>query len=195
MKKLFVFAAAACFCFAANAQDFKFAHVNVTELIQLMPEMDAAREQIDAAGKEASDTYQAMVDEFQSKYSTYEQKQSTWTAAVKESKEKELGEINQRIQEFQQAIQQELQQQQNELMEPIQKKAMDTVNSIAKAKGCIYVFDVQSVLYVDPSKSIDITPDARKALNIPADRTLEALYKELQEKQQAQQAAAGAQQQ
>ena len=187
---MFVLAALASLCFAANAQELKFAHVNISELIQLMPEMDAARAESDAASAEAQETYSAMVEEFQTKYQTYEQKQATWTPAVKESKERELTEIQNRIQEFQQAIQQELQQKQQELMAPIQKKAMDTVTELAKAGGYVYVFDVQSLLYFDATKSTDLTPAARKALNIPEGRTLESLYQEMQEKAQAEQAAA-----
>ena len=61
MKRFILIAAAAIACAAASAQTPKFAHVNFNELIQLMPEMDAARVQSDAAQKEASETYQAMI--------------------------------------------------------------------------------------------------------------------------------------
>ena len=189
MKKLIFTAALALVGLCASAQNLKFGHVNFTELVQLMPEMDEARAASDAAGKEAQETYQAMVDEFQTKYQQYEQKQASWTPAVKQSKEAELTQIQQRIQEFQQAIQQELQQQQQTLMAPIYEKAQKTVNAIAKEKGLIYVFDIQSMLYYDAAQSIDITPDARKALNIPADRTLESLQAELQAKAEAEQVA------
>ena len=155
------------------------------ELIQLMPEMDSARVQSDAAAKDAQETYQTMVQEFQTKYQQFQQKQSTWTPAVMESKQKELAEIENRINEFQQAIQQDLQQLQNQLMAPIYQKAQETVNNIAKASGYIYVFDVSSVLYVDNAQSTDITKEARTALNIPEDRTLEALQAELQARAQA----------
>lgn len=126
-----------------------------------------------------------MVEEFQSKYQQYEQKQATWTPAVRESKERELTEIQNRIQEFQAAIQQELQQQQQMLMAPIYQKAQETVNNLAKEKGFVYVFDVQTLLYVDSTKSTDLTPEARTALGIPADRTMESLQAELQAQAQA----------
>ena len=173
-------AAMSLICIAASAQTPKFAHVNFTEIVQLMPEMDEARKASDTAANEAQETYQAMVVEFQNKYQQYEQKQASWTPAVRESKEKELSEIQNRIQEFQQAIQQELQQQQQQLMAPIYKKASEAVAAIAKAHGFIYVYDMQSVLYVDPAQSVDITKEARTALNIPEDRTLEGLQAELQ---------------
>ena len=183
MKKIFLFAAMALFTLTASAQG-KFAYVNFNELVMLMPEADAARAQMQTAQKEANDTYQSMVDEANAKYNEYQQKQSTWTPAIKESKEKELGEIQNRIQEFQQSISVELQQQNQQLMEPIQKKALEAVEKLAKAGGYTMVFDPGQFIYFDKSQCKDLTADARKALNIPAGRTLEDLQKEIQAQQQ-----------
>ena len=185
MKKIFLFAAMALFTLTASAQA-KFAYVNFNEIVMLMPESDAARTQMQAAQKEASDTYQSMVDEANAKFNEYQQKQATWTPAIKESKEKELGEIQNRIQEFERSIQVELQQQQSQLMEPIYKKANETVEKLAKAGGYTFVFESSQYLYVDKAQVKDLTPDARKALNIPAGKTLESLQKELQAQQEQQ---------
>ena len=190
MKKIIVvIAAAALAAVAANAQSYKFAHVNFQELVQLMPEMDSARVQLDAASKEAQETLQAMAQELNNKYSQYEQKSAEWSAAIRQSKERELSEIQSRIQDFQQSIQQELNQLQNQLMAPIYQKAQEAVTAIAKAAGYIYVFDNSQVLYVDTAQSTDITPSARESLNIPEDRTLESLQQELQAQAAAAQAA------
>lgn len=168
------------FATVAGFAQTKFAHVNFQELVILMPEAEAARAQMNATSQEAQETYQGMMDEFQAKYQQYQQKSSTWTPTIRESKEKELSDMNQRIQEFAQSIQQELQQQEQQLMAPVQQKAMDTVNKLAKEGGYIYVIDINSALYIDPAQSVDLTPAARKALNIPDDRTIEALQAELQ---------------
>jgi len=183
MKKILLIVAASMICTAAFAQ--KFAHVNFSELVQLMPEADKARATLQASSKEAQDTYQSMMEEFNNKYTQYQQKSSTWTAATRESKEKELTEIQQRIQEFSQSVQQELSQQEQQLMAPIYQKAQETVNSIAKKGGYTYVFDKSTPLYIDEAQSKDITKEARKALNIPDSRTLESLQKELQAAAQA----------
>ena len=135
MKKLVLIAAMAFVLVAAFAQ--KFAHVNFQELVYLMPEMDAARETMNASQQEAQETFQVMVDEYNSKMSQYQQKASTWTAAILESKQKELADIEQRVQEFQQSIQMELQQQEQNLMAPIQQKAQETVAKLAKEGGYI----------------------------------------------------------
>ena len=179
MKKFFVVAASLLLCAAAWAQP-KFAHVNFSELVQLMPESDQARATLQASSKEAQDTYQGMVDEYNNKLNQYTEKVNSMTQAIKESKERELTDIQVRIQQFSQSIQQELAQQEQQLMAPIYKKAQDTVNDLAKKGGYIYVFDRTSILYIDESQSTDLTPAARKVLNIPADRTLETLQAELQ---------------
>ncbi len=189
-KTLLIAAAAALFSVAATAQT-KFAHVNFGELVQLMPEADSAMVQLEAANNEAQETYSSMVSEFQSKYDQFEQKQATWTPAVRESKQKELMDIQTRVQEFQQAIQQDLNQLQNTLMSPIYQKAQDTVRSLAQAKGVIYVFDSSTLLYVDDTQSIDLTSEARTALNIPADKTIESV---MASRQAAAQQTASAQQ-
>ena len=111
MKKIILIMAAAVLALSASAQNLKFAHVNFNELVMLMPEADAARAQMEASQKEAQETYQTMVEEYQAKAQKFQQNQATWTAAIKESKQKELADISNRIQEFDQSIQQELQQQ------------------------------------------------------------------------------------
>lgn len=186
MKKLVLISILALAASAAFAQP-KFAHVRFSELVQLMPEADQARATIAASSSEAQETYQAMVEEFNTKYQQYQQKAATWTAAIRESKEKELSDVQQRIQEFEQSVQAELQQQQQQLMAPIYQKAQDTVSELAKKGGFVYVFDASSVLYLDPAQSEDLTPEARKALGIADDRTIESLQQELAAAAQAKQ--------
>ena len=185
MKKILLIAAVSLIGVAASAQ--KFAHVNFQELVQLMPESDHARSVIQESQKNAQESYQEMMNEFQDKYSKYQQNVNNYTPATRKSKEDELTQIQQRIQEFSQNVEQELQEQQQKLMEPIYKKAQDKMNEVAKAGGYIFVFDRSSLLYVDETQSTDITPEVRKALGIPAERTLESLQAEL-----AAQAAANA---
>ena len=185
MKKILLIAAMALVSAAGFAQS-KFAHVDLSTIVQLMPEMDEARATMNASSQEAQETYQAMVEEFQTKYAQYQQKAATWTDTIRQSKEKELSDMDQRIQEFSQSIQQELSEQQNALLAPIYQKAQETIEKLAKEGGYMYVSDIQSFIYVDDTQSVDLTPAARKALNIPEGRTLETLQAELQAQQNAQ---------
>ena len=187
MKRILLIAAMAVMSVAASAQNFKFAFVDMNELIMLMPEMDEARAKMETAELEAQETYAAMVEEYQTKAQQYQQKAESWTPTIRESKAAELQQIEYRIQEFQQAIQQDLQQLQQSLQAPIYQKAQAAVNEIAKSNGYATVFEKSSLLYIDPAQMVNITPDVRKAVNIPEGRTLEQLQQELQARLRLQQ--------
>ena len=189
MKKLFLIAAMAVVSFAATAQDLKFGYVNYSELVQLMPDMDTVREQLEAQEKETYETLGAMYEEYQTKAQQFQQKESTWTPAIRDSKLKELQEIETRFQESQQIFQQELQQMQQMLQAPVMEKAQNTVIELAKAKGLAFVFEETQMLYIDPAQGVNLTGEARAALNIPEGRTLETLQAELQAKALAAQEA------
>jgi outer membrane protein len=189
MKKLFLIAAMAVVSFAATAQNLKFGYVNYSELVQLMPDMDTVREQLEAQERETYETLGAMYEEYQTKAQQFQQKESTWTPAIRDSKLKELQEIETRFQESQQIFQQELQQMQQMLQAPVAEKAQATVTELAKAHGLAFVFEETQMIYIDPSQGVNLTPEARTALNIPEGRTLETLSAELQAKAAAAQGA------
>ncbi|MBR5141150.1 MAG: OmpH family outer membrane protein [Bacteroidales bacterium] len=188
MKKIIIIAAMALMSVAAMAQETKMAYVDFNEIIMLMPEMDEARATLEENQKTNEEILVAMYEEYQSKVQQYEQKSATWTPAIRESKEREIMEIQSRLEQTQQSLQQELQQLQQNLQAPIYEKAQTVVSDLAKAKGVAAVFEKSSLLYIDPAQLVDLTPDARKALNIPEGRTIETLQAEMMAKAQAAQA-------
>lgn len=175
MKRILLFAVAALVTIGSFAQT-KIGKVNFSELIELTPEADEAYNVLLATQTDVQETLQAMFEEYQTKYQTYEQKVSTWSASVREMKEKELGEMQNRINEFRQNSSNEIQQQQQTLMAPIQQKVMEVVQTIAKAQGLTLVLDESQALYFDDAQVVNINLEARKALGIAEDATIEALY-------------------
>ncbi len=190
MKKILLTAAVVLMSVAAGAQSFKWAYVDFNEIVMLMPEMDEARATMEENQKTNEEILMAMYEEYQTKMQQYQQKAESWTPAIRESKEKEIMEIQSRFEQTQQSLQVELQQLQQNLQAPIYEKAQNTVTDLAKSKGLALVFEKSSLLYLDPAQGVDLTPEARTALGISADRTLESLQAELQAKAQAQAAAA-----
>ena len=188
MKKILLIAAMAVMSVAASAQNLKWAYVDFNELVMLMPEMDEARATMEENQRTNEEILVAMYEEYQTKMQQYQEKAESWTPAIRESKEREIMEIQSRFEQTQQSLQVEIQQLQQNLQAPIYEKAQNTVTELAKAQGIAFVFEKSSLLYVDPAQGVDLTPDARKALNIPADRTLEALQAELQAQAMAAQA-------
>jgi len=177
MKKILLFAAMALFTISAAAQTIGV--VNVEELVALMPEYMEAQTTLAAVAHETSETYDAMVVEYQNKVNQYQQKQANWTAAIREAKEKELMDLQNRIQQFQQTAGAELQEKQNELIAPLHQKAIETVRELAKENGISVVMDSANLIYIDYSKVVDLMDRARLALGIPADRDLDLVKREL----------------
>ena len=183
MKRIIIIAAMALMSVSAFAQ--KFAYVDFNELVMLMPEMDEARATLEENSKTNEEILMSMYEEYQTKMQQYEQKSSTWTPAVLETKQRELVEIESRLQQTQQSLQQEIQQLQQQLQAPIIEKVNNVVNELAKAQGVAAVFEKASFLYVDEAQMLNLTPEARTALNIPEGRTLETLQAEMMAKAQA----------
>ncbi|MCQ2138014.1 MAG: OmpH family outer membrane protein [Bacteroidales bacterium] len=156
----------------AGAQNLKFGHINSQELVSLMSEMDSARVKLQAYQVELQDTMQGMEDEYNSKYTEYNRKQATWTPAVREAKEKEIQDLIQRIQQFEQNAGQEMQQMQQILMSPVVDKAQKAIEKVAKAQGLIYVFDLStgSLAFHDEAQSMNLLPLVKAELGIPAEK-------------------------
>ena len=144
MKKTLIITLLAFFSVALSAQTVKFGHINTSELVSLMAETDSARVQLQAYQKELIDEMETMQTEYNNKVNTYQQKQATWTAAIRESKEAEIIEMQQRLQQFQQTAQQDLAQLEQNLYAPIIAKAREAVSKIAKDKGLSFVFEISS---------------------------------------------------
>ena len=91
---------------------------------------------------------------------------------VIETKERELQELGQRIQQFQQNAQQEMAQMQQTLMTPVIDKAQAAVTKVAKAQGLTYVFDLSAgaLIYYDEAVSVNLLPLVKKELGIPANK-------------------------
>ena len=154
----------------AGAQAPVSGHISFEELVYLMPEMDSARVSLQAYANDLQETLQAMEDEYNTKLTEYQRKSATWTPAVQKTKEEDIQNLIQRIQQFQQTAQQEMQQQEQKLSEPCYNKAKAAVEKVAKANNLTYVFMAGTLLYVDTAKSLDLMPLAKKELGIPAEK-------------------------
>ncbi len=95
------------------------------------------------------------------------QRRETLTAAIRDAREKELSELQQRIQEFESTAQQDYQRMQGELMRPLMDKADKAIKTVAEREGFVYVFDVSvgGVVYFSKA-STDILPLVKKELGI-----------------------------
>ena len=173
MKKICVLIFAVAFLLPLsniNAQenDFKFGHVNVQEIMSMMPERDSARQELQEYNQMLQQELQTMQQEYQNKLQSYQENVDTYSRSVRNSKEKELQDIQRRIQEFQTTAQQDFQQKQSEIMQPIMRKIESAIKKVGEDQDLIYIFDTSAgaVVYKDEKNSKDVSSLVKKELGI-----------------------------
>jgi outer membrane protein len=151
----------------SKAQTLKFGHINIQQLIQVMPERTTAVEELEKTATELEDILGTMQTELQNMFTDYTEKRETMSDLVRQAKEEDIQAKQQRIETFRMQSEQQLQQKQQELMQPIITKADSAISEVAKEQGLIYVFDVSSrVVLYQSNQSIDILPLVKKKLGI-----------------------------
>ncbi len=172
MKKILTFTLLFVIAFTisntATAQTtLKFGHIDSNALLSIMPEREAAKKALEAHAQQLEETLTVMQAEFEKKYTDYVAKADSLSPLIRQTKEAELGEIQQRIQAFQQNAQQELSTKEGELLQPIIQKARDAISEVASANGYIYIFDLGTGVVLHYSEdSEDILPLVKVKLGI-----------------------------
>ncbi|HRG60183.1 MAG TPA: OmpH family outer membrane protein [Bacteroidia bacterium] len=168
MKKLFLLLTVAAFSFNGTAMAQKIAHINLNDLLLLMPERKKAETDIQDYAKTLDGQMRTMNAEYESKVQEYTSKESIMTEPVKADKQKEIADLEERIRNFQTTAQESLQKKQNELLEPMLTKAKKSVEEVAKENSYKYVIDSSQgmLLYAEPSD--DIMPLVKKKMGLNA---------------------------
>ncbi|HOK50406.1 MAG TPA: OmpH family outer membrane protein [Bacteroidales bacterium] len=148
-------------------QGLKIGHINTQELLQAMPETDSAQLKLEKMQKELQSQLEVMQVELNNKYQDYLSKRDSYSELVRQTKEDELQNIQQRIQQFAQNADQDLQEKRNELYRPILDKANKAIEEVAKENGFTYILDLSSgVVLFHSDSSLDILPLVKAKLKL-----------------------------
>ncbi|MEQ1666379.1 MAG: OmpH family outer membrane protein, partial [Bdellovibrionales bacterium] len=142
------------------------AHINLDSLISLMPESTEAKKAQEEYVKQLEGMITTMRTEFDTKYQDYMANQAKYSALIKASMEKDLQDLQGRIQEFQATAQQDLQKKNEELAKPIYEKAKKAIDQVAKENGYKYVLDSSTGIVLYSEASDDLLNLAKKKLGI-----------------------------
>lgn len=166
LLKLTLVAALALTTTATYAQ--KYARINLQEVVSAMPEFKEMQENLDAFGKDLQEQLEQIVVEFNNLATEFQKNQASMTESVRQMKQQQMEQVQQRYNEFQRLSQEDYQKKSAELFEPVQKKANEAVAKIAKSGGYVGVFDTSlpTLAYFDEAALADIAPAVRKALGI-----------------------------
>ncbi len=169
MKKslILLMAAMIAMCGTAFAQkNVKLGHINSTELMQIMPGRDSAQIKLQAEVSTLEAQLKTMQDELEKKYNEFQEKQSQYSELIRSTKQKELQDMNNRIQLFGEDAQKQLQAREQELLQPIIDRAKKAIEDVAKENGYSYIFDSGVGVLLYQQDSDDIMPLVKKKLNL-----------------------------
>ena len=147
----------------ASAQ--KFGHVNTQELFAQMPEMNQVKLKMDTIQNQYEMQLTSMNEEFQRKMQDYQTQEATMPDAVKQIRQQELQEMNQRIQLFYQTAEQDIQKKQQELLLPVHEKMVKAIKTVGEREGYTYIFDSAAMQYIAEGAN-DVMPAVKKELGI-----------------------------
>lgn len=162
MKKLKVLVAAVCLVLVSNVSQAqtKIGYIDAETVLYLMPDVakiDSLMRiyQTDSIGKE----YTSLVQTYQYKDSVFRDSAHPLPAAVKEQYQKDLFQLTQTLQGWQEIAQQAYQNKQNQLLAPVMRKINEAINAVAKEKGYTHVLSREALL---------VAPDADNLLQAVA---------------------------
>jgi outer membrane protein len=144
---------------AITAQELKFGHINVQELIMELPDKKDADTKLQAEAQILQDRLKVMSEEHEKKYRDYIAQRETMPELIRTTTEKEIQDIEQRLQNYQLMAQQTLQKKEQELYQPILEKVQRAIDAVGQEQGLIYIFDISSqVVLYHSEKSLDCGP-------------------------------------
>jgi outer membrane protein len=144
----------------------KFGHINSTQLLSQMPDTKAADSSLQKFGASLESQLKTMSAEYQSKIADFKSKEGSMADPIREAKIKEISDLEERIQSFQESAQSSMQKKKEELYTPILKKAEEAINSIAKEKGYSYIFDSSAGTLLFAQESDDIMSLVKSKLGL-----------------------------
>lgn len=162
MKKLFLVLALAL-PIALSAQ--KMGYINSQELFSQMPELNEVKLRMDTLQGQYETQLANMQEEFNKKVAAFQSEQATLTDGVKEFRQQELAEMEQRIQLFYQTAQQDIQKKQQEYLAPLHEKMTKAIQEVGTAEGFTYIFDSSSMVYIAPD-ALDVMPQVKTRLGV-----------------------------
>ena len=134
----------------------KAAFIDLDSLLSIMPEMTEAKKVSADYYKTLTGTLEAFNKELTDKNAEFQANEKNYTELIKNTKQKEIQDLYQRIQDFQQQAQTDFQKKNEDLTKPIHDKAVKSIEKVAKAKGYKMVVDasVGVLLYKDPADDL-----------------------------------------
>lgn len=149
---------------AVQAQ--QIAYINYQEVMEVMPELKVVQSKIDTLTQQYEGEFLKMRQEYDNKVKEFQDGEKTMPESIKEMKYREIMDLQQRIELFQQNIQQELQAKQREYMAPVLEKLKKAIEEVGKENNYLYILDSNAILYLDETNAVNAKDLVKKKLGL-----------------------------
>ena len=146
--------------------NLKIGHIDSQALIELMPEKDSVEAQLISYQRSLEEQIGAMYLEYQNKVEDYTNNVDGMSDIIKQTKEREIADLETRITEFQQNAEADFGNMQAKLYDPLITKARNAIADVASENGFTYILDVSMgvVLYFEAGE--DVLPLVKAKLGL-----------------------------
>jgi len=151
----------------ASAQEMKIGHVSTGDILQSMPEKATIQKALSDLQSEWESQLLKMREEYAAKIKDYQEKEATMSAGIKEARQSEIADMEQRMNTLVQQAQADLERKNQELMAPVVEKLRKAIDEVASESGFTYIINESTdvLLYVAPTAN-DITPQVKTKLGL-----------------------------
>lgn len=146
----------------------KIGHINTQKILVLLPEREAAEKEIQKKTRELQKELEEMQAVYEQRYNEYINERDGLAQNIREIREQDLMELQQRIQERQMTAEEDLQKLQNRLMEPMIKKVEGAIKKVSEREKFNYVLDTSVLVYFDGGT--DISDMVKKELDLMGEK-------------------------
>ena len=166
MRKTIIIALMAILPFCAFAQ--KFGHINSADIIPLMSEYKAAQAEMEELVKQYQEELDYMQNEYSKKVDDYMKNRETLPESIRERREQELMESQQKMQQYYNDCEVNKNQKENQLMGAIEDKVLKAIKAVGEEGGYVCIFNIAGgvVPYVSSTLTTDVTEAVKAKLGI-----------------------------
>lgn len=146
----------------------KIGHIQLEELIQLMPETQAAQTEIETYAQKLEADFQEMQQEYLRLVQEFQDNEAQMTKLNRDNKMQEIQGMQQRIEAYQQNASIDLQQKQEELLNPIIEKAEKAIQEVCVEGKFEYILDSSKTkgVVLAINNSNDVLPLVKQKLGL-----------------------------
>lgn len=144
----------------------KIGYLDSQKLMSMMPESDSAQVQIKKYAQGLQQQMQTMGAEYQKKVQEYQSNAGTMSDLIRQTKEKEIADLQQRIQAFRSSADQDISKKQQDLYQPIVNKVKKAIEAVGKEYHYTYILDVSQGTVLFYSNGDNVMPLVKKKLGL-----------------------------